>query len=41
MFELNNYLEWFPTAFNAAQKIDNDEVVDILEFGTPGIGREL
>ena len=33
--ELNNYLEWFPTVFNAAQKIDNDEVVDILEFGTP------
>ena len=33
--ELNNYLEQFPTAFNAAQKIDDDEIVDILEFGTP------
>ena len=33
--ELNNYLEQFPTAFNAAQKIDDDEVVDFLEFGTP------
>ena len=33
--ELNNYLERFPTAFNATQKIDDDEVVDILEFGTP------
>ena len=32
--ELNNYLEQFPTAFNATQKIDDDEVVDILEFGT-------
>ena len=31
--ELNNYLEWFPTAFNATQK-DDDEIVDILEFGT-------
>ena len=35
MVELNNYLEQFPTAFNAAQKIDDDELVDILEFGTP------
>ena len=26
--ELNNYLERFPTAFNAAQKIGDDEVVD-------------
>ena len=33
--ELNNYLEWFPTVFNATQKIDDDEIVDILEFGTP------
>ena len=33
--ELNNYLEQFPTAFSAAQKIDDDEVVDILKFGTP------
>ena len=35
MVELNNYLEQFPTAFNATQKIDDDEIVDILEFGTP------
>ena len=35
MVELNSYLERFPTAFNATQKIDNDEIVDILEFGTP------
>ena len=35
MVELNNYLEQFPTAFNAAQKIYDDEIVDILEFGTP------
>ena len=33
--ELNNYLERFPTVFNATQKIDEDEIVDILEFGTP------
>ena len=33
--ELNNYLERFPTVFNATQKIDDDEIVDILEFGTP------
>ena len=33
--ELNNYLERFPTVFNATQKIDDDEVVDILEFATP------
>ena len=32
--ELNNYLERFPTAFNAAQKIVDDQIVDILEFGT-------
>ena len=35
MVELNNYSEQFPTAFNATQKIDDDEVVEILEFGTP------
>ena len=33
--ELNNYLERFPTVLNATQKIDDDEIVDILEFGTP------
>ena len=33
--ELNNYLERFPAVFNATQKIDEDEIVDILEFGTP------
>ena len=33
--ELNNYLERFPTVFNATQKIDDDEIVDILEFATP------
>ena len=33
--ELNNNLEQFPTVFNATQKIDEDEIVDILEFGTP------
>ena len=32
--ELNNYLERFPTAFNATQNIDDDEIVDILELGT-------
>ena len=25
----------FHTVFNASQKIDEDEIVDILEFGTP------
>ena len=30
-------MEQFPTAFNAAQKFDDDEVVDILEFGTPNM----
>ena len=35
MVELNNYLEGFPTTFNATQKIDEVEIVDILEFGTP------
>ena len=34
VFALNNYLERFPTAFNAVQKINDDEVVDIIEFGT-------
>ena len=33
--ELNNYLKRIPTVFNATQKIDEDEIVDILEFGTP------
>ena len=33
--ELNNYLERFPRTFNATQKIDDDEIVDILDFGTP------
>ena len=33
--ELNNFLERFPTAFSVTQKIDDDEIVDILEFGTP------
>ena len=32
---LNNYLVRFPTVFNATQKIQDDEIVDILEFGTP------
>ena len=34
--KLNNYLEQFPTLINATQKIDDDEIVDILEFGTSG-----
>ena len=33
--ELNNYLERFPTAFSVTQEIDDDDIVDILEFGTP------
>ena len=33
--ELNNYLERFPTVFISTQKIDDDEIVDILELGTP------
>jgi hypothetical protein len=33
--ELNNYLARFPSDFNDAQKIDDEEIVDILEFGTP------
>ena len=33
--ELNNYLARFPSNFNDAQKIDDEEIVDILEFGTP------
>ena len=33
--ELNNLLVQYPTAFNAAQKIADDEVVDILEISTP------
>jgi hypothetical protein len=33
--ELNNYLAKFPSDFSDAQKIDDEEIVDILEFGTP------
>ena len=35
VIELNNYLARFPSNFNDAQKIDEEELVDILEFGTP------
>ena len=35
VIELNNYLVMFPSNFNDAQKIDEEEIVDILEFGTP------
>ena len=35
VIELNNYLAKFPSNFNDAQKIEEEELVDILEFGTP------
>jgi hypothetical protein len=35
VIELNGYLERFPNSFNAAQKLEEEEITDILEFGTP------
>jgi hypothetical protein len=33
--ELNNYLASFPGSFNAEQKLEEEEIIDILEFGIP------
>ena len=33
--ELNNYLEHFPGDFDNDQKLDEEEIIDILEYGVP------
>ena len=35
VLELNNYLSRFPNNFNDEQKLEDEEITDILEFGTP------
>jgi hypothetical protein len=33
--ELNNYLAHFPGSFNVEQKLEEEEIINILEFGVP------